>query len=662
MHLHRWLLLLTLLVLGGCVTAGTEAFKTAQELADQNRYEDAVKYYQAALEKDPGNEEYAAGLARARRQAARAALERARDVYDTSPRDHHSLTAVLDDLDKALKFDPDNDAAKTLRRKVAAEDQALLEQVEELYRQVRTDLDAGRAFEAVTKIEKIKKRFPGYEDIPTLEPEAWARAKEICRKQGAAAFRGEDFAAAIRHFDQCLHLDPDDAKAKRFRQAAVQRNSIDYFLAKADKAIAEQRYDDAYEALAKAERFYGTGNTAVTQRRQQVVTALSNDGLRRIRKARDRDRLYLALDAIGRLLEVNPEIVTNYDFFQLKDQVLDRAFQKAKAYEEAGMYGNAYSLYARIKELNPSYPDIFYTLQGVEDKINARVRRSIAIMDFGSPSNAPDAGTILSNSLTTYLFKVASADIQILERSDIQPLLDELHLSQTGMFDLRRASTAKALQGIDYFIFGNVLNYEVTTETVTGKRYAKLEIGTVNKENIEYLNWKARHPHPTEEQLQQAPPAVIEVPQYKEIQYEVTTTKKVAFVDVFYKMIDTAKAEILFTKTEKEKTTVTDDYVSGVPEAGIEDDPLEIPTDKELLEELTTKQVGRMATNILDRLQSLQLEYFQNGQRLQQRKEYEKAIEAYTDAVFDEKIKGLRTEITEKSLQAIDQCRRELER
>ena len=52
----------------------------------------------------------------------------------------------------------------------------------------------------------------------------------------------------------------------------------------------------------------------------------------------------------------------------------------------------------------------------MEDRVRQRVQKSIAVFDFGSPSEKEDAGIIVSNNLITYLFNNASGDIKILER------------------------------------------------------------------------------------------------------------------------------------------------------------------------------------------------------------------------------------------------------
>jgi len=105
----------------------------------------------------------------------------------------------------------------------------------------------------------------------------------------------------------------------------------------------------------------------------------------------------------------------------------------------------------------------------------------------------------------------------------------------------------------------------------------------------------------------------------------------------------------------KGKEKVTDNYCSGLEEANIKYDPVEMPIDTELLDSLTNKKVAELGRTILDLLQNLQTQYFKSGENHLRRKEYEQAIESFYNAIFDEKIKGLHTPITDKACQYIDE-------
>ncbi|MEI6611130.1 MAG: hypothetical protein WCO53_15525, partial [Deltaproteobacteria bacterium] len=97
-----------------------------------------------------------------------------------------------------------------------------------------------------------------------------------------------------------------------------------------------------------------------------------------------------------------------------------------------------------------------------------------------------------------------------------------------------------------------------------------------------------------------------------------------------------------------------DKYQDGVPIAGIVQDPLELPTEAEVLDEITNDKVSDMGRGILKHFQSLELEYYNEGQSQQKRRNIDAAIEKYTNAIFDEKLKGISTPISQKSSEMID--------
>jgi hypothetical protein len=295
-------------------------------------------------------------------------------------------------------------------------------------------------------------------------------------------------------------------------------------------------------------------------------------------------------------------------------------------------------------------------MQTTEDIIKKRLKKVIAVFDFSSPSYNPDAGTTASSNLITYLFNNSSGDIRILARQDLQSILTEVKLEQAGvvgnMTAIRRVGRKT---GIDIFIVGNVLLYKTEKDESKGSKVAKIQIGTKVKDNPDYLIWKAKNPKPTKEQLTAAPPAVLEIPEYRYESYTVGRNKMRAAFNVYYKVIDAKKGEIIATDTIKRNAEVADDWNDGIPEAKIPFNPLELPTESELLEQVTEEAVRDLALVILEPFKRLQTTYFDEAEILLKRRQNEAAIEKYMDAIYDERIKGIESPISKKSNEVIDQ-------
>jgi hypothetical protein len=126
-------------------------------------------------------------------------------------------------------------------------------------------------------------------------------------------------------------------------------------------------------------------------------------------------------------------------------------------------------------------------------------------------------------------------------------------------------------------------------------------------------------------------------------------------IEISYKLVDTSTGENVVTNTVSGKLLREDKYSDGVPIAEIPNDPLELPTEEEILDELTNGKVSEMGQSVLKNYQSLEVSYFNEAEQLQKRRNIEQAVEKYIDAIYDEKLKGIATPISQKSLEAIDQ-------
>ena len=152
-----------------------------------------------------------------------------------------------------------------------------------------------------------------------------------------------------------------------------------------------------------------------------------------------------------------------------------------------------------------------------------------------------------------------------------------------------------------------------------------------------------------------APSKTVKKPNYQFISYKQGSTKINAMIEISYKLVDTSTGENVVTNTVSGKLQKEDKYSDGVPIANIPNDPLELPTEEEILDELTNAKVSDMGQSVLKNYQSLEVAYFNEAQQQQKRRNIEQAVEKYIDATYDEKLKGISTPVSQQSLEAIDQ-------
>ncbi len=235
----------------------------------------------------------------------------------------------------------------------------------------------------------------------------------------------------------------------------------------------------------------------------------------------------------------------------------------------------------------------------------------------------------------------------------MQSILKEMQLGQTGLVDMDTAKRVGKMRGIDTFILGDVLHFSSKSKNYPSTNTVRVQIDTRTEDNPAFERWRIVHPKPTEEEMKKAPPMKIEKPVYKLYTYETGKTKIISFMEIAYKLVDTLTGENIFTNTVSGKLSKKDDYHHGLPAANIKEDPLELPTEVEVLDELTNQKISDVGLSVIKHFQSLELVYFNEGEKQFKRRKYEDAIERYTDAIFDEKLKSLSSPISKKSSEMI---------
>jgi hypothetical protein len=229
-----------------------------------------------------------------------------------------------------------------------------------------------------------------------------------------------------------------------------------------------------------------------------------------------------------------------------------------------------------------------------------------------------------------------------------------MQLGQTGLVDIKTAQSMGKMRGIDTFIMGDVLQYSTTYTDSPSVSQAKVLVNEEEVPNPEFTDWRMLNQKPSREELANAPPRTIRKPTYQFISYKRGSAKVTAMIEVSYKLVDTTTGENIFTNTTAGKTIKEDQYQDGVALANIPHDPLTLPSELEVIDELTNAKISEVGQSVLKQYQSLEVEYFNQAQQQEKRRNYEQAVEKYTDAMFDEKLKSIATPISQQSQDSIN--------
>ncbi len=160
--LQLMLFLVAVFLLGAC--SSYQAYKKAETLMAQGKFDEAITYYNKALSEKPGEVEYSIKLSRAKDAAAQFHFQKGKKLFE-----ENSLTEAEKELNLALVLDPTFKRAAQLLQDIKIRKEAL------------ESLERAKTFAAANNIkDAIKEAKKAYSLNPSLE-EAKKLADELSR-------------------------------------------------------------------------------------------------------------------------------------------------------------------------------------------------------------------------------------------------------------------------------------------------------------------------------------------------------------------------------------------------------------------------------------------------------------------------------------------------
>lgn len=635
--LSSWLVAATFLLIIACAV-GKQQYDTGIELYADHRYTEAIAYIEQAIEREPTNNAYKKKLSDIKDDLISRFVSEGLDTLSSNtPLTVADITSANSSLSKAQDIDRDNTQVKGLADAIRSEEESFLSGIRDLYLQSQKHRQKEEWLEAYFQLQQIQSRYPNYEDTSQMVSDVISKGHQDFHTRATSLVEEEDFEDAMQYLRKALSLKGDHQPSLDLLSLAQERNNADFFIAKAEELASvgdwkaathnytralDYRPDDQ-ELMDLISQMQGSAlDSTITEAQEQLDSGWLLKAIRNYEKATQ----YTTHPGDHRLDSLRGNLI-------VKTNAIAEHFQAERS------FGAAWFWYEQIGRIEPDYPNLFFLSQKMEDGIKERVKKSIAVFPFDSPSNSSDAGLIVANNLITFLFKSASGDIKILERENLTSILEEMKLGQVGIVAQESAKEMGQMYGIDVAIMGSVLIYNVDSISSKGQKTVKQTVGTTIEDNIDYLNWKARNPDPNKSEIANAPPAKIKVSKEINVDYEVSFHKKIGFIQIAFRIVDVATGENIQVETIEKKFTVEDESSSGIPDAGIKFDPLDIPSDTEIIQKITIEVVSELGREALKPLQNLERGYYEDGEKLLRRRSNLEATESFVNAIFDEKLK-----------------------
>jgi tetratricopeptide (TPR) repeat protein len=644
------IVVLSVVLLIGCVVS--KNYETGQEMANAKRWEEAITFFEKALSEEPGNQEYSDALNKAKRESARIIYDKARQsLTQLTEQNLTNIEQIAKSVEKASQLDPKNKDILAFSQSLKDKMRDLQSKLKGLYAQADADMQKEDWPAAAEKLRQINKIFLNYEDTASRLAKVEQEGAKMLYQQGVALGKQEDWKMAVQSFKSAMDINPNYYDVSKLYQDALSRDNANYYMTEADKAARSQNWDRAIMMYEKASE-YRPDDMELRNKIESQKAKVGQIYFEDSSKLASQGILYKAITKLEASRAYLPALENDPKFKEFINKLCALLIDRADKYSEKELWGNAYAWLQKAEALNPNYPNLFQKVLDARDNINKRIRKSIAVFNFGSPTNNKDAGNIAANKLIAFLYKNASGDLRIIERENLQSILKEMQLGQTGLVDVKTAQAAK-MRGIDTFIMGDVLQYSTNFVDRPSNAQEKVLVDEEDVRNPEFSDWLMMHPTPKKEDLATAPPRTVKKRNYQLLSYKKGSATVTAMIEISYKLIDTTTGENIFTNTIAGKLIKEDKYSEGLTIANIPADPLEIPTEGEVLDELTNAKISEFGQSVLKQYQSLEVKYYNEGQQQEKRRNFELALEKYTDAMFDEKLKGTSTPISQKCQEII---------
>ncbi len=643
-------------LLAAIVACGTsEVYKIGQDMMKQSRPDEAIGYFEQALKEDPENPEYKAALLQAKQESAKTKYSKAQKAFNANPDiTMPVLEQIARDAELAQKLDPQNGEISAFNTRIKDKVKTIQESLKALYIQADADMAKDDWLAAVAKLRQINKIFPNYEDTGNRLARAEQEGVKLFYQQGVGLGKQEDWKMAAQAFKAAMDINPNYLDVTQQYEGAKSKDHVAYYDTEAKKAVSGQNWSRAILLMEKAVEYLPEDQVrqkALDDLKKKVAKIYLEDAGR----STDAGQLSGAVKKLDLARTYMPSLPSDPHYKSLLKNLTAKLIDRAdKSYSERELWGNALVWLQKAELLMPNNQELFQKMIDVKDRINRRIRKSVAVFDFGSPSNNKDSGKIVADKLITYLHRNASGDLRIIEREKLESILREMQLGQTGLVDIKSAQTVGKMRGIDTFIMGNVLQFSSKTTDNSSTAQVKVLVDEEDIPNPEYQYWLIQHSRPSEEELKNAPPRTVKKRNFQFVSYKHGVAKINAMIEISYKLVDTMSGENVVTNTIPGRAIKEDKYQDAVAMANIPHDPLELPTEAEVLDDLTNQKVGEMGQSVLKKFQSLEVEYLKDARAHQKRRNFEQAIEKYTDAIYDEKLKSISTSVSQESMETIE--------
>ncbi len=339
------LLIILSMVIFGCATPGMDSFKLGQELAKNNRMEEAIAMYEDALAKEPKNTEYQDILKKAKESLSGQHLEKARSILAKKPLTYDQVGLSYQEAEKALRLTPESRDAVNLVKQVQSEMDKMRKMAETMYADAIKAIEKNEWAEGVKKLRELNTFYAKYLDAASKVKQAESDGVSYYLKEAEKFKKDEDWEKVMKALLSAREISPDRAEVNLGLQEARLKHHPDYYLRKAEEYVTLNDWDTAVAFARKATNMglSAEGNKRVAMIRQQAAKSWMTQCGQKLNEK----RLYPAYNDALKAMTYDSSIKNEPGASGVINQLLAAMAAKAAAYDTQGYLGNAFTWYEK---------------------------------------------------------------------------------------------------------------------------------------------------------------------------------------------------------------------------------------------------------------------------------------------------------------------------
>jgi len=155
-------------------------------------------------------------------------------------------------------------------------------------------------------------------------------------------------------------------------------------------------------------------------------------------------------------------------------------------YEEEGKLGNALIEFRKALSTVPNYKDAYSRVKNLEKRIRSKIAYRVAILPFKNFTSDTSIADSFCEALTKSLMQ-RSASLVIIERNELDKILAEHKLGLQDIISPDTTVPVGKIKGINAFILGKILNYQVDTIQTVENLTKRYQAGSRQEINPEYI-------------------------------------------------------------------------------------------------------------------------------------------------------------------------------